>query len=95
MMLTERECNLLDRLEEAGLRGFCLQFCAEQGVSLALVLGLSRAPSVVRVRHHLWFVVLGTLGMSQSEVARLFGVDPSTVNQAIRSQEERAAREAA
>jgi chromosomal replication initiation ATPase DnaA len=75
--------TLIDRLERHGARSFVLRFCAEQGLPLAEVVGGSRFPHVVRARHRLWFIVWSTLGLSFSEMGRLFGADHATIRRAI------------
>lgn len=56
-------------------------------VDLDDLLGTSRLPSVIRVRHDVWRVVRDTFGYSYSEMARLFAVDHTTVIHAIRKRE--------
>jgi chromosomal replication initiation ATPase DnaA len=68
------------RLRKLHASAWAIKLCKSYSVSFNDVIGTkSRVPTVVRVRHEIWCVVLDTFGMSFPEVAEIFEVDHTTV----------------
>lgn len=72
--------QLLEQLETRGLRRELEPLCAKLGVTLEKVLGRDRPRSLSHARAVLCCTMQARYGLSASEVARLLGRDPSTVN---------------
>ena len=53
------------------------------GTTLDAVLGVSTSRNTARARHHLWAVLRHTLDLSTPELGRAFGVDHTTVLDAV------------
>lgn len=69
-------------LAEHGLLEFVEAECRRRNVPIDWVLGRERYASVARVRHEIWFAIRETLDFSYPHIARVFGVDHSTVRDA-------------
>ncbi len=74
-----------DNLHQAGALSLAINVCDRHGVPLDYVLGKSRLAPIVKVRHELWGEVRTTLGLSYRDVGRIFDVNHSSVESALRS----------
>ena len=74
-------------LDELGLLDCAKAVAAQHGVSLDLVLGGSRIASAAAARHRLWIDMRHSLAMSFQEIAMVFGVDHTTVMNAVHERE--------
>lgn len=59
----------------------------EEGVTVDQIRGRSRVRRIARVRHRVWHVVRSSTSFSYPELARMFGVDCSTVIMGCRRHE--------
>ena len=82
----------LEVLEGLGARGVLEAIAREYGTTPAAVLGKSMRPRIAGARTRLYFVLLGTLGVSQVELGEIVGRDRSSICSAV-SKEERLAAE--
>lgn len=84
---------VLERLEIRDLLQLAREICARRGVVLDELCGDSRACSVSRARQELWWRIRHhpERHYSCSEVARLFGRDPTTVLAGIEAHRRRIA----
>lgn len=88
-----RKKRIESRLAEIGALRWSRAFCKIEGSLLSQVIARAAAfgdarardPSVVRVRHRLWSVLVDTLGLSLSGCAALFEVNHVTVLHAVRA----------
>lgn len=70
-------------LDERGLLRLAVDVAIEHYVTLDELLGRNRTPSAVRARRAFWFE-LREMGMSYPRIAKLCGVDHTTVLYGVR-----------
>jgi hypothetical protein len=85
--------NTAARLSRLGVLSICERLCEAYGETLADVLGSRRFANLVRVRHHIWSLVMWTCDLSLSATARLFGMDRDAIRNGLASHEARITRE--
>lgn len=79
--------EILAGLKSLGVDGKLLRMCDVQRVTLNDVLGRKRYPEVVEVRHGFWRWLHAHMGFSLSRIARVWGVDHTTVMNAVHKEE--------
>jgi hypothetical protein len=67
----------------ASVRAVGERIANEHGITFAAMAGRSRYPRCVRARHRWWTVVKWSLALSYPETGALFGVDHTTVMNAV------------
>lgn len=89
MTRVERAAQWLDRV---GFFEVATAVSLAGGVPLYDVLEMrSHEPEVVSVRHEIWSLLHGTLGLGYSTIARGLGCDHTTVSNGIKKRERRLA----
>ena len=76
--------QIQENLRGIGFDGIAQRLAREYRVPLSAMLGGDRHKTSTAARHHLWSLIDGTLAPSSVELARLFGVDHSTVLAALK-----------
>lgn len=76
--------DIQEALRRMGVLMWAREYCVSQGSTLLEVLSSDRHASVARARHRLWTVMRHTLGLSYPELARIFGVDHTTIMSGVK-----------
>lgn len=91
--MSTRIVTARERLALIGALGVAERVARGRGVMLDDMLSGERRPAAVGARHELWSLIRGSTALSLPEIARVFGVDPSTVLDGIVKRETALARE--
>lgn len=81
-----------ENLRRAKALSMVQRLCAARMVAFERVCGRDRHKSVTRARHEIWSLLRSSTEMSYPEIGALFGVDHTSVMDAIKKREARLAK---